>query len=123
MVLAGRGARQMVEKCTIKSLPVLLLNGFHVSFNLGIGTMQVVTPSPLMVYCNHQVRGKLQSNLWRTITYAQNPDLKELASRVEAENRTATALAIICLVPVRRKGRCHNRTVEITVRMEVLRGT
>jgi hypothetical protein len=37
-------------------------------------------------------------------------------------NRTATALAIICLVPGRRKGRCHNRTVQITVRMELPRG-
>jgi hypothetical protein len=116
MVLAGRGARQMVEKCSIKSLLVVLLNGFHLGSNLGIGTMQVVPPSPPVVYWHHGVRRKLQSNLWRTMTYAQNPDFKELASRVDAVNRTASALAIICLVPGRRKGRCHNRTVEMPVR-------
>src|SRR3954453_7373321 len=77
---------------------------------------------PPVVYWHHGVRRKLQSNLWRPITYAQNPDFKELASRCEAVNRTATALAIICLVAGRRKGRCHNRTVQITVRMELLRG-
>ena len=86
----------------------------------GIGTMQVVPPPPV-VYWHQGVRKKLQSNLWRTMTYAQNPDFKELASRVEALNRTATALAIICLLPARRKGRCHNVTVQITVRMELLR--
>ena len=55
------------EKCSIKSLPVVLEMRFHLSFNLGISGMQVV-PLPPMVYCNHQVRGKLKSNLWRTIT-------------------------------------------------------
>ncbi len=80
-------------------------------------------PLPPVVYWHHGFRGKLQSNLWRTMTYAQNPDFKELASRVEAVNRTASALAIICLVPGRRKGRCHNRTVEIPVRTELLQAT
>lgn len=120
MVLAGRGARQIVEKCSIKSLPVVLLNAFHLGSDLGIGTMQVV-PLPVLSIGIQGGMKKLQSNLWRTMTYAQNPDFKELASRVEALNRTATALAIICLVPARRKGRCHNVTVQITVRMELLR--
>ena len=44
----------MVEKCSIKSLPVVLLNGFHLGSNLGIGTMQVVPP---VVYWHHGVRG------------------------------------------------------------------
>lgn len=70
-------------------------------------------PLPLVVYWNHQLRGKFESNLWDSATYGQNLQPARLTAFRLRVSSTAFALAIICFFVFEHKVRCHNWAVDI----------
>ena len=80
------------------------VNGLKISY-------KSVYPLPPVVYWNLRVSENLQSNLWRSISWGQNLDFKDLSSNSESPPYAASALAMICLAACGKQGQMSQSRV------------